>query len=308
MTGESSILQGRVALVTGASRGIGRFIAERLASAGATVVVTARSLESSVAYERNRPDQAIPGTLLETVALIEARGGRALPIACDLLDARQRDALVPRVAAVAGGIDSLVNNAGFCRFAAFEDLSMALFDETFDQYVRLPFALSQAVVPFMKTRGAGWIVNITSVNAVPPRRPFTNAMRAGGSTAYSAAKAALNRLTQGMAEELVEHNIAVNAVAPSTAILSPGAAELMPPGYATEDPAWLATTVLEMCRLPAAERTGLIAYSMHFPHEERIPVVSLDGRTRLPDTPPPAHSHPGIVPAGNGRAYEDRAS
>jgi NAD(P)-dependent dehydrogenase (short-subunit alcohol dehydrogenase family) len=74
-------------------------------------------------------------------------------------------------------------------------------------------------------------VNISSANAVPPRRPFTNRMRAGGSTAYAAAKAALNRLTQGLAEELVKYNIAVNVVAPSTAILSPGAAELTPEGW-----------------------------------------------------------------------------
>jgi 3-oxoacyl-[acyl-carrier protein] reductase len=308
MTADPTILHGRVALVTGASRGLGRWIAQRLASAGATVVVAARSLGRSVATERGRQDRTLPGTLLETVSIIESAGGRAIAVECDLMNPEQRDALLPRLVALTGGLDILVNNAGFCRFAPLERLSLALFDETFEQYVRVPFALAQAAVPYMKARGGGWIVNISSVNAVPPRRPFTTAMRAGGGTAYSAAKAALNRLSQGMAEELVEHNIAVNVVAPSTAIRSPGAEELIPEGYATEDPAYLAATVLEMCHLPAAQRTGLIAYSMHFPHDERIPVMSLDGRTRLPDRPPPAHSHPGIVPAGSGRAYQARAS
>ena len=300
---EPKVLSGRVALVTGASRGIGRYIAQRLAAAGATVVAAARSLDQSVAHERLKPERVLPGTLTETVALIEKSGGRAVAIACDLLDSVQRDTLVSRSAAAVGPIDILINNAGFCVFSPIEQMSLETFDQTFDQYLRVPFVLSKAVLPSMKERGAGWIVNISSANAVPPRRPFTNKMRSGGSVAYSAAKAALNRFTQGLAEELVGHNIAVNAVAPSTAILSPGAAELTPEGYATENPAYIATTVLAMCHLPAAERTGLIAYSMHYPHDEGIPVMSLDGLTRLPDLPPPVHSHPRIEPAGNGRAF-----
>jgi NAD(P)-dependent dehydrogenase (short-subunit alcohol dehydrogenase family) len=299
----SKELAGRVALVTGASRGIGRYIAQRLGSAGATVIVAARSLRESVAHERFTPERMLPGTLLETVALIERAGGSAIPLACDLLDPGQRDALVPRAIEAAGGLDILVNNAGFCRFAAIEEMALEMFDQTFDQYLRVPFALSKAAIAPMRTRGGGWIVNISSANAVPPRRPFTNRLRTGGGVAYSAAKAALNRFTQGLAEELVGYNIAVNAVAPSTAIRSPGAVELTPEGYETEDPAYLAATVLAMCHLPAAERTGLIAYSMHFPHDERIAVMSLDGTTSLPDRPPPAHSHPNIRPAGSGRAF-----
>jgi 3-oxoacyl-[acyl-carrier protein] reductase len=296
-------LTDRVALVTGASRGIGRYVAQRLASAGATVVVAARSLRHSVAHQRFAHDRLLPGTLEETVALIEGAGGRALALACDLLDPAERATLVPRAVQAAGSVDILINNAGFCHFAPIEEMPDAMFDQTFEQYVRVPFMLSKAAIPSMKARGGGWIVNISSANAVPPRRPFTNRLRAGGSVAYSAAKAALNRLTQGLAEELVAYNIAVNAVAPSTAILSPGAEELTPDGYATEDPAYMAATVLAMCRLPASERTGLIAYSMHFPHDEGMPVMTLDGSARLPDRPPPPHSHPSIQPAGSGRAF-----
>ena len=210
---------------------------------------------------------------------------------------------MPRVIKAAGGLDILINNAGFCRFGPIEEMPQEMFDQTFDQYVRVPFVLSKAAIPYMRARGGGWIVNISSANAVPPRRPFTNKLRTGGGVAYSAAKAALNRFTEGLAEELVGYNIAVNAVAPSTAIRSPGAIELTPEGYATEDPAYMAATVLAMCQRPAAERTGLIAYSMHFPHDERIVVMSLDGAARLPDCPPPAHSHPNIRPAGSGRAF-----
>jgi len=299
----SNELAGRVALVTGASRGIGRYIAQRLGSAGATVIVAARSLDESVAHERFTPQRKLPGTLAETVSLIGRAGGKAIPLACDLLDPSQRDELVAGVIRAAGAIDILINNAGFCRFAPIEEMPLAMFDQTFDQYVRVPFALSKAAIPHMKARGGGWIVNISSANAVPPRRPFTNKLRTGGGVAYSAAKAALNRFTEGLAEELVGYNIAVNVVAPSTAIRSPGSVELTPEGYATEDPAYLAATVLAMCQLPAAERTGLIAYSMHYPHDEHLAVMSLDGTTRLPDCPPPAHSHPNIRPAGSGRAF-----
>jgi NAD(P)-dependent dehydrogenase (short-subunit alcohol dehydrogenase family) len=299
----SKILAGRIALVTGASRGIGRYISQRLAAAGATVVAVARSMDRSVARERYTPEQVMPGTLMETVALIETAGGKAIALGCDLLEAAERDTLIERASAAAGPVDILINNAGFCVFAPIEEMSPAVFDQTFDQYVRVPFALSKAAIPSMKARGAGWIVNISSANALAPRRPFTNKMRSGGSTAYSAAKAALNRLTQGLAEEVVGYNIAVNAVAPSTAILSPGAVELTPEGYATEDPAYMAATVLAMCHRPAVERTGLIAYSMHYPHDEKIPVMSLDGTTRLPDRPAPSHSHPRIEPAGSDRAF-----
>jgi 3-oxoacyl-[acyl-carrier protein] reductase len=300
---DSKLLAGRTAMVTGASRGIGRYIAQRLAAAGATVVAVARSMDQSVARERYTPERIMPGTLTETVALIEAAGGKAIALGCDLLDPAQRNSLIMRAADAAGPIDILINNAGFCVFAPIEEMSASVFDQTFDQYVRVPFALSKAAIPSMKARGAGWIVNISSTNALAPRRPFTNKMRSAGSTAYSAAKAALNRLTQGLAEEVVGYNIAVNAVAPSTAILSPGAAELTPAGYATEDPAYMAATVLAMCHRPAAERTGLIAYSMHYAHDEKIPVTSLDGTTRLPDLPAPPHSHPRIEAAGSGRAF-----
>jgi NAD(P)-dependent dehydrogenase (short-subunit alcohol dehydrogenase family) len=302
MTG-AQVLAGKTALVTGASRGIGRYIAQRLASAGATVIVTARSLEQSVARARSNPTKPLPGTLQETVALIADAGGRAVPIAADLLDAQQRDTLIPRATARAGDIDILINNAGFCRFAIIADMSLEMFDITFDQYLRVPFALSKAAIPGMRRRGGGWIVNIGSAGAMVPRRPFPRTPTGRGNVAYAAVKAGLNRFTQGLAEEVVGDNIAVNAVAPSTSILSPGAVELTPQGLPTEDPAYMAETVLAMCHLPAAERTGLIAYSMHFPHDEKLPVMSLDGTTRLPDLPPPAHALPHIPPAGSGRAY-----
>ena len=290
MTEAAQPLQGKVALVTGSSRGIGRAIAQRLAAAGATVVVTGRSLRQSA---------AAPGTLAETVSLIEAAGGRAIALAADLEQPAQRDTLVPRAADAAGGLDILVNNAGYADYAKVESMPLAMFERTIEHYLRTPFVLTQAAIPLLRARGAGWIVNIGSVTALPPLKPYGWFDCNGGATVYAAVKAALNRYTQGLAAELLEHNIAVNMVGPSTAIRTPGAARYIPEDYPTEDPAYLAETVLAMCRLPAAQRTGLLAHSMHFPATLGLPVYSLDGRTRLPPAQIPPHSHPAVNPDGN---------
>ena len=304
-------LTGRNALVTGASRGIGRAIAQRLASAGATVVVTARSLDKSVAHERNKPDKPLAGTLRETVGLIEKTGGKAVPLAADLENPEQRAALVARAEEAAGPITILINNAGFARLEIVERMSLEIFDRTVDNYLRTAFVLSKAVIPSMKARGGGWIVNISSVAALPPIRPYPKVdpeeIRTDGGVyggvIYGAVKSGLNRFTQGLAEELVGYNVAVNVVGPSTFIRTPGAAEYLPPHMAGEDPAYFAETVLALCHLPAAERTGLITYSMHYPHDEKLAVWSLDGKTRLPDAEIPSISHPSVVPAGDGKAY-----
>ncbi len=285
-------LEGKVALVTGSSRGIGRAIAQRLAAAGATVVVTGRSATAPAGGTRFGQAQIVPGTLAETVKLIEAAGGKAVAIAADLENEADLAGLIERVVSETGRLDILVNNAGYADYARIEDMSLATFDRTIAHYLRVPFALSQAAVPHMRALGAGWIVNIGSITALPPTRPYADYARAGGDTIYAATKAALHRFTQGFAAEMVDHNIAVNCVGPSTAIRTPGADALIPADYPTEDVEYLAATVLAMCQLPAAERTGLVAFSMHFPWHHDLPVMSLDGTSVLPRREVPPWSHP----------------
>jgi len=293
----SQRLEGRTALVTGSSRGIGRAIAQRLSAEGATVVVTARSHTPSPSL-RGGGATALPGTIGETVALIEEAGGRAIGVAADLEDAGQRDNLVDRVLDETGRIDILVNNAGFADYSVIEEMSLETFDRTLEHYLRTPFVLTRAALPHMVERGEGWIVNIGSVTGLSPVRPYRDYNKTSGDVVYASAKAALHRFTQGVAAEVLDANVAVNCVGPSSAIRTPGAAQLIPDDFPTEPVEYLAETVLAMCHLPAAERTGLVAFSLHYPWSQQLPVHTLDGRTVLPAIEPPATANPNILPAG----------
>lgn len=294
MTG---LLGGKTALVTGSSRGIGRAIAQRLAAEGATVVVTARSHSASPSIRAGAAAE-LPGTIGETVALIEAAGGTAHAVAADLEDPAQRAGLVGEVIDRTGRLDILVNNAGFADYSVVEKMDMATFDRTVEHYLRTPFVLSQDAIPRMREHGAGWIVNIGSVTGMPPVRPFREYNKSSGDVVYASLKAALHRFTQGLAAELLDDDIAVNCVGPSTAVRTPGAAQLIPDTFPTEPVEYLAETVLAMCHRPAAERTGLVAFSLHYPWSQGLPVHTLDGSTVLPPLEPPATANPNILPAG----------
>jgi 3-oxoacyl-[acyl-carrier protein] reductase len=293
----SRLLCGKTALVTGSSRGIGRAIAQRLAAEGATVAVTARSHTPSLSM-RAGTTSALPGTIAETVGRIEAAGGQAFGVAANLEDAGQRDELVDAVLDRTGRIDILVNNAGFADYSLVEDMSLETFDRTVEHYLRVPFVLTKSAVPHMRKQGAGWIVNIGSVTGVPPVRPYREYNKTSGDVIYASMKAALHRFTQGVAAELLDANIAVNCVGPSTAVSTPGAAQLIPDAFPTEPVEYLAETVLAMCHVPAAERTGLVAFSLHYPWSQELPVHSLDGTRLLPPLQPPTSANPNISPAG----------
>lgn len=285
----SPSLRGKVALVTGASRGIGRAIAQRFASEGATVVVSARSLDRS-------PDGE--GTLQETVDLIRATGGQAIALTADLEVPAERDALVGRAVAAAGALDILVNNAGYAEYSRVESMPMAMYERTLCHYLQVPFALSQAAIPHLRQRGAGWILNLGSVTALAPVRPYTDFERHGGIAVYAAVKAAINRFTQTLAAELQADGIAVHSVAPSTAIRTPGGGRFIPDDYPTEPVEYLVETALALCQQPASACTGLVTHSLHFPLAQQLTVRTLDGQGTLPPPTIPAWAHPDIVGAG----------
>lgn len=293
----NQLLSGKTALVTGSSRGIGRAIAQRLAAEGAIVAVTARAYQPSQS-RRAGLISATPGTINETIALIENAGGSAFGLTADLEDAEARDGLVDAVLDRTGRIDILVNNAGFADYALVEDMSMEIFDRTVEHYLRMPFVLTKAAVPHMRKQRGGWIVNIGSVTGVAPVRPYREYNKTSGDVIYASCKAALHRFTQGAAAELLDANIAVNCVGPSTAVRTPGAAQLIPESFPTEPVEYLAETVLAMCHLPAAQRTGLVAFSLHYPWSQQLPVHSLDGKSELPPMEPPVTANPNIQSAG----------
>ena len=290
-------LIGKTALVTGSSRGIGRAVAQRLAAEGATVVVTARSRQASASI-RNGRASTVPGSLDETVELIENVGGNAIAIPADIDDPHDLDRLVGEVVDRTGRLDILVNNAGFADYALVKEMAAATFDRTVNHYLRVPFILSQLAIPHMRRQGRGWIVNIGSSTGMAPIRPFRDYNKTSGDVVYASMKAALHRFTQGLAAETLDDDIAVNAVGPSTAILTPGAAALIPDGYETEPVEYLAETVLAMCHVPAADRTGHVAFSLHYPWSTGLPVMTLDGSTELPRRQPPEWANPNIRPEG----------
>jgi len=159
----SGQLKGRRALVTGASRGIGRAIAHRLAAEGADVATSARTLERH---------HHLDGSLTETVAELERYGGLAVPIVADLTDPDARATIVPTaVAGLGGPIDILVNNAAAAIYEPLAGFSLKRRRLIFEVNTFAPLDLAQAVIPSMRERGEGWIVNLSSGSARPVGGP-----------------------------------------------------------------------------------------------------------------------------------------
>ncbi len=264
---------GRVALVTGASRGIGAAIAERLASAGAQVACVARSLDEPRGKE--------PGTLRETVARIRAAGGKVVAIQGDVAKADSRVAIVEQCRASLGPIDILVNNAAAGPHKTFEKLTANHFALTFGVNVEAAFHLSQLVVPGMREQGRGWIVNISSATArLPKGPPFDAYQVSGGAHLYAASKAALDRLTVGIAAELFHDGVAVNTLAPVAAVITAavrmtGADKWIRPEM-VEPVEAMAEAALALCACDA-KLTGRISYSLELLRELGREVRTLDG-------------------------------
>jgi citronellol/citronellal dehydrogenase len=245
--------QDRVAIVTGASRGIGEAIARRLAEEGALVVLSARTLE---------PGSDRAGSLAETATAIRADGGQALTIRCDLSSREDRRALVSEVEGSCGRVDILVNNAAVTYLMPVAEFSSKRFDLMVEVQLRAPYELIQLVVPGMRARGEGWILNITSRAADHAVGPPFEDVQTQGFSVYGMVKAGLNRLSNSLAAELYEDGIAVNALAPWDNVATPGAGhhELVE-GFALEGTEWMAEAALALCSNPPRQLTGRVAYS-----------------------------------------------
>jgi NAD(P)-dependent dehydrogenase (short-subunit alcohol dehydrogenase family) len=206
-------LKGRVALVTGASRGIGEAISVRLAMEGARVVATARTADAG--------ESNLPGTLKDTIARIRKAGGEATFVKADLSSASDREQLVRDATSVYGPVDILVNNGAVTFYYPIETFPEKRFKLMMEVQVWAAVHLAQMVLPGMRERKRGAIVTIASGAAIHPVKPYEN-IRPGG-TVYGMCKAALERFSTGLASEVYNDNVSVSVISPGL-VATPGVA------------------------------------------------------------------------------------
>ena len=262
----------RRAIVTGASRGIGAGIAERLAAEGAAVAIVARTVDAH---------PTLPGSLNETAARLREYGNPVAVVAADLTDGDDRARIVPAAGEQLGGpIDILVNNAAAAMYAQPSEMPLKRRRITFEVNVHAPLDLAHAVLPTMLERGEGWIVNVSSATAklsVGP--PFRMEGLAATTGMYGASKAALNRETNALAHELWGRGVRVNTVEPRAAVMSEGA-EILAGHVIRDDQKESMEEMVEaavyLCDCDA-DTTGGVHVSLELVADRGLTVMTLDG-------------------------------
>jgi NAD(P)-dependent dehydrogenase (short-subunit alcohol dehydrogenase family) len=263
-------LAGRVALVTGASRGVGQAIALELARRGAHMVLAARTVDQAV--------PGMPGTLSETAGAVRALGGEAHVVAADLTDTEAVERLAEQALAWRGRVDVLVNNAAFLGRAAYhslDEMSLKNFGRQLTVNVTAPFVLSKALVPAMREAGGGAIVNVTSGAGI------IGAYSTPG-IAYGSTKAALNRLTTLLARDLRSDGIAVFAVDPGytrTVLVDQTAEQVGLDASTAHAPEVPAGVVADLVEADASATTGRVFKAV----EGKRPVLMADGWAPMPE-------------------------
>ena len=271
--------EGRVALVTGASRGIGKAIAHRLAAEGASVAICSRP----------QPGLADLGTLDLAVSDLQATGSKIVGIPFDLSDpSNDLSQLVATVEQELGKIDILVNNAAAGGFKPFMDWSDSGIEKILQLNFWVPWKLIREVLPQMRERGEGWIINLSSATAIPPvGPPFPPTGPASMGTMYGGSKAFLDRWTASLGVEAGAEGIAVNTLAPQAA----AATEVLLahsnlPDELYEPLETMAEAALALATASATELTGRITYSLELLAELQRPTFTLDGTEELTDWAP----------------------
>jgi citronellol/citronellal dehydrogenase len=250
-------LDGKVAIVTGGSRGIGKAIAVMFAAEGASVAAVARTLKEG--------DHQLEGSLETTVAEITEAGGKAVAITANISEEDECMRVVEEAKAAFGSVDVLINNAALNYYIPIVDYPTSRWVRSFSVNVHGPFILSKAVLPDMMETGSGAIVNISSGSAIGPGRgPYEN-NRVSGGVMYGASKAALERFSQGLAQEVYQNGITVACFSPSQVVPTPGTVfhKLVsgmddPRG---EPPEMMAKAALLLATEPLEKVSGRVTYS-----------------------------------------------
>ena len=206
-----STLAGKTVFITGASRGIGRAIGRRAAEDGANVVIVAKT---------EREHRKLPGTIYDAAEEMEASGGQALAVACDIRDEEAVDRAVDAAVERFGGIDVLVNNASALSLTGTIETPPRLFDRMFDVNARGSWVCSRACLPHLLKAGNPHVLNIA-----PPLNLDPRWFR--GHSAYTFSKYAMSAWVLGMAEEFREQGVAFNALWPVTAIATAAVRNLL---------------------------------------------------------------------------------
>ncbi len=249
---KSGVLAGKVAVITGASRGIGAAVAYRYAQEGARVVVSARTLEDG--------DHVLSGGINTVAKTIQEAGGEALAVRADLNLADHRENLISTSEQHFGPVDILVNNGAVTYYAPVHEFTEKRYRLMMDVQVYAAFHLAQLVLPGMIERRSGRILNVSSHAAIHPAKDAGGR----GGTVYGMCKAALERFSTGLAAEVYAHNIGVNVISPGL-IATPGAVYH---NLITEETKERETPVEHMSEAclhlvsgDAAELTGLVTYA-----------------------------------------------
>jgi NAD(P)-dependent dehydrogenase (short-subunit alcohol dehydrogenase family) len=275
---EMGCCEGKNALVTGASRGIGRAIAKRLAAEGASIVASASRLGSH---------GDLVGTLEETAAEIEQAGGRVAMVVANLVDGDARGDLVSEAEAAIGPLDILVNNAAFASWSMPSQTTLANRRKMLEVNLNAPIDLAQQVLPGMRDRGSGWVLNIGSGSDRQPAMPYRDTPEAAHViAAYGATKAALNRYMVGLAHEVAGEGVYVNVLSPVSIVLTQLAARFVGE-LAKNNPDMvepmevMVEAALELC---SESHVGQVVFSRELLHRVARPVRSLDGERVIGDS------------------------
>ena len=245
--------------MTGGSRGLGKAVAKRFAAEGATVAITARTMD---------PDPKYVGSLRETLDEISATGGNAVAIRADLSSTDERERMMAEVVEQVGAPDILVNNAAVTFLRPLDEFPDKRARLMLEMHVLAPLHLTQMAIPAMRERKQGWVLMMTSLAGERIDGPSFSAFdTTAGFGMYGTVKAALSRLTQSFAAELYADGIAVNAAAPSKPVATEGAGALDLAKEDTEDISLVTETAFILCTGDPATLTGRVAHTQPFLRE-----------------------------------------